>query len=63
MNKSYSLATVSNTSFISEFGYSGLPDASGLTLSQAHLSFNSSVRLPSSIWMTYLPRTGKNLNP
>lgn len=54
-----------NRSFISALGYSTLPAviASGRSRSHAHLASSSGAKVPSSIWSTYLPITGKNLKP
>lgn len=50
-------------SLISALGYSPLSDESGRTRSQAHFSVNWGDNSPSSIWVMYFPRTGKNLKP
>lgn len=57
----YNFDTVSKRSFISELGYSQLSEESGRSLSHAHRPSSSGSRVPSSIWVTYLPSTGKNL--
>lgn len=50
-------------SAISALGHSGLSSGSGHFLSHAHFSASFGARDFSSICTTYLPSTGKNLNP
>jgi hypothetical protein len=59
----YNLATVTRKSFISARGHSGFSAGSGLSRSQAHFSASAVSSSPSSICVTYLPSTGKNLYP
>jgi hypothetical protein len=59
----YSFAAGCKRCFISELGYSTFSEESGRWRSQAHFSTNSDSNSPSSIWVIYLPSTGKNLKP
>lgn len=59
----YKRGTESSRSLISHLGYSGFSEESGRSRSQAHLPSISGDSEPSSICTTYLPITGKNLNP
>lgn len=60
-NPPQSFAAGCKRCFISEFGYSTFCNESGRCRSQAHFSANPGSSSPSSICVTYLPSTGKNL--